>query len=87
MVEAEKTREVTRPGQAGLSKIMSLSAVPAWRVTRSEGNPRARAKSGWITIRNLLCFELEQIRDHIYYTIRGHLYSNCGVQFVVATLG
>ena len=39
----EKTREVTRPGQAGLSKIMSLSAVPAWRVTRSEGNPQARA--------------------------------------------
>ena len=39
----EKTREVTRPGQAGLSKILSLSAVPARHVTRSEGNPRARA--------------------------------------------
>ena len=39
----EKTREVTRPGQAGLSKILSLSAVPARRVTRSEGNPQARA--------------------------------------------
>ena len=53
----------------------------------SQGNPWARAKSGWITIRNLLCFELEQIQDHIYYTFRGHLYSNCGVKFVVATLG
>ena len=36
--KSEKTREVTRPGQAGLSKILSLSAVPARRVTRSEGN-------------------------------------------------
>ena len=30
---SEKTREVTRPGQAGLSKILSLSAVPARNVT------------------------------------------------------
>ena len=38
----EKTREVTRPGQAGLSKIMSLSAVPARHCMlqpTSEGNP------------------------------------------------
>ena len=32
----EKTREVTRLGQAGLTKIMSLSAVLARRVTTHE---------------------------------------------------
>ena len=32
----EKTREVTRPGQAGLSQNMSLSDVPAQPVTTQE---------------------------------------------------
>ena len=52
------------------------------------GQPTSQGKK-WLDYykKNLLCFELEQIWDYIYYTIRGHLYSNCGVQFVVATLG
>ena len=28
-----------------------------------------------------LCLELEQIRDHIYYTNSPHLYSKCGLRF------
>ena len=31
-----------------------------------------------------LCFELEQIRDHIYYTNATHLYSKCGRRFALA---
>ena len=30
-----------------------------------------------------LCLELEQIRDHFYYTNRGHLYSKSGLGFAV----
>ena len=32
----------------------------------------------------LLCFELEQIRDHIYYRNGGHLYSKCDLRFALA---
>ena len=39
---------MTRPGQAGLSKILSLSAVPARRVTRrvthEPGQPMSQGK-------------------------------------------
>ena len=31
-----------------------------------------------------LCLELEQIRDHIYYTNSPHLYSKCGLRFALA---
>ena len=31
----------------------------------------------------LLCLELEQIRDHFYYTNGGHLYSKSGLGFVI----
>ena len=30
---------------------------------------------------NFLCFELQQIRAHIYYSNGGHLYSKCGLGF------
>ena len=30
------------------------------------------------------CFELVQIRDHIYYRNGGHLYSKCGLRFALA---
>ena len=30
-----------------------------------------------------LCLELEQIRDHFYYTNGGHLYSKSGLGFVI----
>ena len=32
----------------------------------------------------LLCFELEQIRDYIYYTNAPHFYSKCDLGFALA---
>ena len=34
-------------------------------------------------IKFFICFELEQIQDHIYYKNGGHLYSKCGLRFAL----
>ena len=34
----------------------------------------------------LYCFELQQIRDHFYYTNGGHLYGKSGLRFAVTQL-
>ena len=36
-----------------------------------------------VTIKTLLCLELEQIRDHFYDTNGGYLYSESGLRFAV----
>ena len=40
------------------------------------------ASPSWIIF--VLCFELEQIGDHIYYTNGGYSYSKCGLGFALA---
>ena len=40
-------------------------------------------KTNQVTIRILLCFELQQIWDHFYYTNAPHLYSKSGLRFAV----
>ena len=40
-------------------------------------------KNGWVTIRSSLCFELEQIRDHFYYTNFLFFYNKSGLRFSV----
>ena len=41
-------------------------------------------KSSWVTIRSSLCFELEQIRDHFYYTNFKFFYNKSGLRFALA---
>ena len=40
-------------------------------------------KNGWFTTRSSLCFELEQIRDHFYYTNFLFFYNKSGLRFAV----
>ena len=39
------------------------------------------SKNGWVTIRSSLCFELEQIRGHFYFTNFLFFYNKSGVRF------
>ena len=41
------------------------------------------SKNSWVTIRSLLCFELEQIRDHFYYINFLFFYNKSGLRFAV----
>ena len=36
-----------------------------------------------VTKKTFFCFDLEQIRDHFYYTNGGYLYSKSGLRFAV----
>ena len=44
----------------------------------------AFSKNGCVTIRTWLCFKLEQIRDHFYYTNGGHLINESGLRFAIS---
>ena len=48
--------------------------------------PRARTMgNGYVGHPNFsLCLELEQFRDHFYYTNGGHLYNKSGLGFAVS---
>ena len=41
------------------------------------------SKNRWVTIETSLCFELEQIRDHFYYTNFLFFYNKSGLRFAV----
>ena len=40
-------------------------------------------KNSWVTIETSLCFELEQIQDHFYYTNFLFFYNKSGLRFAV----
>ena len=65
-----------------LDWIWSLSQVSSiWRVPRSTTGSVCVCPP---RIPILLCLELEQIRDYIYYTNAPHFYSKCDLRFALA---